>query len=101
MLPDATLARPKRPSEEFRLGWNFVNDLESGDTIATYAVKAFDAADGSDVSATLIENPEISGTTVRAQVQGGTALHDYLIRFQAASSQGDIWQRIVKVAVRA
>lgn len=100
MFADVALARHKRPTEEFRLVWDFVNDVETGDSVAAQAVAAFDAADGSDVTTTLIENPELVGNTIRAQVQAGTAGHDYLVRFQATSSQGDKWQRVVKVRVR-
>lgn len=101
MFIDAALVRFKRPSEEFRLVWDFVNDIESGDTLAAREVKAYDMADDSDVSATFLENPEIVGQTVRVQVQAGTAGHDYIVRFQATSTQGDKWQRVVKVKVRA
>jgi hypothetical protein len=100
MFPDAILSRAKRPSEEFRLGWDFVDDIEAGDTLLAQEVKCLKASDGSDVTATMIESPSLDGTTVLAQVQGGTAGETYHVRFQATSTAGDKWQRVVSLRVR-
>ena len=100
MFPDVLLSRTKRPNEEFRLAWDFQNDLESGDSISAYEVKAFDASDNSDQTSTMIQGPSQSGTIIKAQVQAGTDAHDYWVRFEATSSQGDKWQRVVRLMVR-
>ncbi len=101
MLADISLTRFKRPDEEFRISWDFSNDLETGDTLAAQQVKAYEEVAGTDVTSTLIENAEIVSNAIRAQVQAGSDGKDYLIRFQATSTQGDKWQRIVRVRVRA
>ena len=103
MRPDQTLARPKRPPEEFRLQWDFANDIEQSDTRSTFEVKAFDVADGSDVTATLIQSPGWIGLDpiIGAQVQAGTDGKEYDVRFHLTTTQGDVFQRIVRVSVRA
>ena len=103
MRPDKILSRPKRPAEEFRLQWDFANDIEATDTRSAFAVTAKDVADGSDVSATFIQGAGWigAGPVVGAQVQAGIDLHDYDVTFELSSTQGDKWQRVVRVSVRA
>lgn len=101
MRPDKILSRPKRPTEEFRLAWDFVNDLEQGDAGASSDVKAFDVADGSDVSATFLQGPALIGNVVSVQVQAGTDGHEYDVRFQLTTTAGDVFQRVVRVRVSA
>jgi hypothetical protein len=97
------LTRRKRPSEEFRLQWDFVNDVEASDSRSAFEVKAFDVADGSDVSATFLQSPGFvgAGPAVLVQIQAGTAEHDYDVRFQLSTTQGDVFQRVVRVGVKA
>ena len=101
MRPDRILSRPKRPAEEFRLGWDFVNDVEQSDAGATAVVKAYDVVDNSDVSSTFLQDPILVGNISEVQVQAGTDGHDYDVRFQLSTTQGDVFQRVVRVAVRA
>jgi len=101
MRPDKILSRPKRPTEEFRLGWDFVNDVESTDSGSAAAVKAYDVLDNTDVSATFLQDQTLVGNVVEIQVQAGTDGHDYDVRFQLSTTQGDVFQRVVRVSVRA
>lgn len=101
METDKILSRYKRPSEEFRMAWDFVNDVESGDTASGFEVKAFDVADSSDVSGTLLQNAVRVGNVVDVQVQAGTDGHDYYVRFQLTTSGGDVFQRVVLMRVKA
>ena len=101
MRPDKILSRYKRPTEEFRLAWDFVNDVEQSDAGSSFEVKAYDSADGSDVSTTLLQDATRVGNVVEVQVQAGTDGHDYDIRFQLATTQGDVFQRVVQVRVGA
>jgi hypothetical protein len=100
MKPDKILSRTKRPSEEFRLGWDFVNDVENSDSGASLLVKAYDVADGSDVSATFLQDPTLVGNVGEVQIQAGTDEHDYDVRFQLTTTQGDVFQRVVRIGVR-
>lgn len=104
MRIDKQLARFKRPSEEFRLYWDFANDLEAADTYGSHVITARDVTADVDVTATFLEAPGRVGTTgavLGVQIQGGTALHDYDVAFQLTTSQGDIFVRVVRVQVRA
>lgn len=101
MRPDKPLARSKRPTEEFRLAWDFVNDVEQSDSGSAFDVKAYDVADGSDVSAAFLQDATRLTNVVEVQVQAGTDGHDYDVRFQLTTTQGDIFQRVVRVQVRA
>jgi len=98
---DKALSWPKRPIEEFRIAWDFTNDLEVGDSANAFEVKAFDAADESDVSATFLQGASRTGNVVSVQVQGGTDAHAYLVRFQLGTTAGDLFQRVVRVGVNA
>lgn len=104
MRPDVHLARPKRPTEEFRVSWDFVNDVADGDSYSAFEVKAFDVLDGSDVSVSLLQGAGrvgVTGAVIGVQIQAGTDGHDYDVRFQLTTTQGDVFQRVVRVAVRA
>jgi hypothetical protein len=103
MRPDVMLSRSKRTSEEFRLQWDFVNDIEATDTRSAFEVKAFDVASGSDVSVTFLQGATWVGTgpVIGVQIQAGTEGHDYDVRFQLTTTQGDIFQRVVRVGVKA
>jgi hypothetical protein len=102
MRPDKILSRSKRPSEEFRLSWDFVNDVEAGDSGSAFEVKAFDASNAdTDVSTTFLQNASRSDKVVSVQVQAGTADHDYDVRFQLTTAGGDVFQRIVRIRVGA
>ena len=101
MKPDKVLSRYKRPSEEFRLTWDFLNDVEDGDTATTYSCKAFDADSGVEVTSTFLQAAGRSGNLVSVQVQAGTADHDYLVLFQLGTASGNVFQRVVRVPVRA
>lgn len=98
---DRTVGRPKRPSEEWRVSWDFVDDIEIGDTPSTQQVSAIQVDTGSDVSATFLQGAGITGTVIKVQVQGGTDGKDYLVTFQLTTTQGDVFRRTVLVQVRA
>jgi len=104
MRPDKTLSRPKRPTEKFRLSWDFVNDVEVSDSYASHAISASDVATGADVTATFLQSPTRIGATgavLGVQVQAGTDGTDYDVLFALTTTQGDIFKRVVRVQVRA
>src|SRR3972149_664935 len=103
MKVDKLLTRQKRPAEEFRLSWDFVNDVEATDSYSAHAITASDVASGADVSATFLQNPIRVGSTgavLGVQVQAGADGHDYDVLFQLTTTQGDVFQRVVRVSVR-
>jgi hypothetical protein len=100
MATDGAVSRRKKTNEEFRISWDFVNDLEAGDSIATQAVTARDS-DGVDVTGTFLQSPAIQGTKIVVQVQGGVSGKDYTVAFKATTTQGDVFDRTVLVQVRA
>jgi hypothetical protein len=104
MKVDRGLARSKRPGEEFRLSWDFVNDVEATDSYSAHAITAVDVASGANVSATFLQNPVrigSSGAVLGVQVQAGTDGKDYDVTFQLTTTQGDVFERVVRVSVRA
>ena len=104
MDPDKTLPRRKRPTEEFRVSWDFVNDVEPSDSYASHAISASEAVAGTDVTATFLQSPVRIGATgavLGVQVQAGTAGTDYDVLFKLTTTQGDVFERIVRVMVRA
>lgn len=104
MRPDKTLSRAKRPTEEFRLSWDFVNDVEATDSYASHTITATVVSTGADVTATFLQSPGRIGTTgaiLGVQVQGGTDGLDYHVLFRLLTTQGDAFERVVRVAVRA
>lgn len=100
MATDSTLERRKKPIEEFRVSWDFANDLEVGDTIASQAITAKDSS-GADVSGSFLQSPAVAGTKLTVQVQGGTPGKDYTVTFKATTTQGDIFERTLLIEVRA
>lgn len=104
MKVDKVLTRAKRPGEEFRLSWDFVNDVEATDSYNAHAITAVDVASGVDVTTTVLQSPVRIGATgavLGVQVQAGTDGHDYDVLFQLTTTQGDVFQRVVRVSVRA
>jgi hypothetical protein len=104
MRPDRQLSRSKRPTEEFRLSWDFVNDIEATDSYSAHTITASVVSTGVDVTATFLQSPTRVGATgaiLGVQVQGGTDGLDYDVSFQLTTTQGDTFQRVVRVSVRA
>ena len=104
MRPDRALSRSKRPGEEFRLSWDFVNDVEASDSYASHVITATDVQAGTDVSATFLQAAArvgASGAVLGVQVQGGSDGHDYDVLFALLTVQGDRFERVVRVSVRA
>ena len=104
MRPDRALSRSKRPGEEFRLSWDFVNDVEASDSYASHAITATEVQAGTDVTATFLQSPTRIGTTgaiLGVQVQAGSDGKEYDVTFALTTTQGDVFQRAIRVAVRA
>lgn len=104
MRADKNLPRPKRPTEEFPVGWDFVNDVKAGDSYSAHTITAFDVATSADVSATFLQGATrvgTSGAILAVQIQGGTDGHDYDVLFALFTTQGDRFDRVIRVAVRA
>jgi len=104
MRPDWTVSKAKRPGEEFRISYNFANDVEVSDSYASHVITATDVQAGTDVSATFLQGPTRIGSTgaiLGVQVQGGADGKDYDVLFQLTTTQGDVFQRVVRVSVRA
>jgi len=102
--PDKQLARAKRPLEEFRLSWDFVNDVEASDSYASHTISATVVSTGADVTGTFLQSPTRIGATgavLGVQVQAGTDGLDYDVLFRLVTTQGDAFERVVRVAVRA
>ena len=61
--PDKQLARAKRPLEEFRLSWDFANDVEASDSYASHTITATEVQAGTDVTNTFLQSPTRIGAT--------------------------------------
>lgn len=104
MKPDKTLSRSKRPTEEFRLSWDFVNDVEASDSYASHTITATVVSTGADATGIFLQSPiriGLTGAVLGVQVQAGTDGLDYDVLFALTTTQGDVFQRVVRVAVRA
>jgi hypothetical protein len=109
--PDNRLARAKRPTEEFRLSWDFVNDAEASDSYVSHTITATVVSTGADATGIFLQSPtrlpdfvDPDGRlhiTLGVQVQGGTDGLDYDVTFRLVTTQGDAFERVVRVAVRA
>jgi hypothetical protein len=106
---------PKQPSEQFPVGFNFVNYLASGEEISSVVVSAAKESDGSDATATIIEgsaqvgdvasdnktftaNP--SGTWVAITIKGGTDGIRYKITLKITTSVGSKFEVDVILPVK-
>lgn len=101
MTPDATLPRDKRPTEEFRLSWDFVNDLETGDTLTGGTTTCAEAVSGTDTTSTMLEANAVSGTLLVVPVKAGSAGKLYDLTFVGTSAAGDSWKRVLRFGVVA
>ncbi len=79
----------KQPSEKRRLAFDAVNALISGDTIAAYEAKIFNAA-GADLSATMIAGSSKTDTVVYVWVQAGTTGLQYFLKIKITSTLGEV-----------
>jgi hypothetical protein len=79
----------KQPSEKRRLPFDASKALLTGDTIATYEAKIFNAA-GDDLSATMIAASSNTETIVYIWVQGGTTEISYFLRIRITTTLGEV-----------
>jgi len=100
MRLDRTLGRPKRSSEAFRVSWDFVDDLASGDTVTTGTITAIKASDGTNATSTVLASALTATPVVSVQVFAGSDGEDYDLKFKAITTQGDTFERVVRVQVR-
>ncbi len=103
--PDASVPRIKRPDEEFPITFDFVDDLDTGDSLLPIgdpgsSVTAIDNT-GADVSDSFLEGATVAGTAIEVQVQGGTDGRNYDVIFEAKTNYGHVFERIVRIRVRA
>jgi hypothetical protein len=101
---DRVLTRTKRPAEKFPLSWDFTEDVLPPDAYSAHAITATDVASGVDVSATILENAAHSdalGTVLTVRIKAGTDAHDYDILYQVTTTDGNIYQHVLRVSVRA
>lgn len=77
----------KDPSEIVRLGIDFANLLDTGETISTATVTVR-TAQGVDAAAMKSGAADISGTVVRQLITGGTAGMSYKVGFTITTSAG-------------
>lgn len=91
--------RQVRPTEIIPLGLDFEEDLRAGDQVANVVVTAA-AADGTDVTATVLQDPGISGTAAYATFKGGVDGDTYTMTFTVTTSQGFKFQHDLLVIVR-
>jgi hypothetical protein len=77
----------KDPGETVRLGIDFTDLLDTGETIST-ATAAIRTAAGVTVAAMLSGSEDVSGNVVRQLITGGTAGMSYRLSFTAVTSTG-------------
>jgi hypothetical protein len=89
----------KQPSVKRRLPFDASASLLTGDTIATYEVKIFNAA-GEDLSATMIAGSSKTDTIVYVWIQAGTTGSIYFLRVKIMTTMGEIIEDDLAVVVR-
>jgi hypothetical protein len=99
--PDKTIGRPKTPAEQFRIAWNFVDDLAAGDTVLSQTITAIKVSDASDASATFLDTPLVASPEVSVTVKAGSAGEDYDVVIRATTATGEVFERVIRVPVRA
>ena len=95
----------KQPAEKFYVGVNFEALLADGESIelTQSQVVAYDMANGSDVSAEMIEAGTLSlkdETILQARVIGGVDGKKYKLSFRAATSLGNLYEEDVILVVK-
>ena len=92
----------KTPTESQPLGFDFVDDLDVGETIssATFSVVVVDGADP-DVGDMLTGSSAISGSEVRQRVRNGVAGVTYEVRAVVVTSASNTKQSCAYLVVEA
>jgi len=95
------LFEEKRVSETKRYSFDFVNLVESGDTIASVQSVTHQAAGNvAEVLALSANSPLATGTKVTAILGGGTHGEDYEITIKCTDSAGNTHEDDVLIKVR-
>ena len=94
------LGRAKRAEEKFRVSVNFSTVVEQGDAVASSAVTAKRMDTWADATVDVIESPVNNGNVVIATFKGGVDGRDYLFRFRATTTAGDVFVHTLKTMVR-
>lgn len=89
----------KQPSVKRRLPFDASASLLSGDTIASYEAKIFNAA-GTDLSATMIAGSSNTDTIVYVWIQGGTTGTVYFLRIRITTTLGELIEDDLAVIVK-
>ena len=79
----------KQPSMIRRLPFDVSGSMISGDTIASYEAKIFNAA-GQDLSATMIAASSNTDTIVYVWVQAGATETTYFLRIKITTTLGEV-----------
>ena len=95
MIP---LSWTKQPSEKRRLAFDASKALITGDTIASYEAKIFNAA-GEDLSATMIAGSSNTDTIVYVWIQAGTTETSYFLRIKITTTLGEVIEDDLVVVV--
>jgi hypothetical protein len=91
----------KQTIEKPPVGWDFVNDLPTGEELdaAQSSIQVLDSA-GTDLAATMITDKQVSGTVLLCRIIGGTNGMDYTIIFIGKTTVGGVYAGVVYLQVR-
>lgn len=80
----------KQPSEEYSIGNNFADELESGDSIVSHSTLATKQENGSDATATVIKGDGLADTQVHLHVGvfQGNDFEYYLLEMRVVTALG-------------
>lgn len=98
--PDAVdYTATKRTAERLARAVDFVNELATGDTIASQTVTAVDST-GADVSGNLIQSVGRSGTQVNwTWAAWGTVGAYYFTRVAATTANGEVHVKVLRLTI--
>ena len=89
----------KQPSEKRRLAFDATKAMITGDTVASFEAKIFNAA-GEDLSATMLAGSSNTDYIVYVWVQTGETYKTYNLRVKITTTLGEIIEDDLAVAVQ-
>jgi hypothetical protein len=89
----------KQPNEIIPISIDYVDVLDTNETIAALSVKVYDPS-LSDLTSTMLFASSIDDTLCKASLQSGTSGNEYKVTFKVTTNTGSIYEEEVFMKVR-
>jgi hypothetical protein len=90
----------KQPADAVMFDLDFSRRLETGDTLASVVAIATKESDGTDVSATMVPDPEVISPKAGIRARAGDDGETYLLAVQGTSAAGYIHEKFLRMNVQ-